>query len=315
MGELRLLAFRGFSPEAAKFWEWVGTDSAGSTCGETLRTGKRVIIPDVEKCDYMQGTEDLAMFLQTDIRACQTTPLYSRSGNLVGMISTHWRNPHQPSERDLRLWDILARQAADLIDRKKAEEALRESEGVSQGLPEAVEAERQRLFDVLEKLPVYVILLSPDYHVPFANHFFRERFGESHGRRCFEYLFQRTEPCENCETYKVLKTNAPHHWEWTGPDSRNYDIYDYPFTDMDGSTLILEMGIDVTEIKMAQAAVLDERQRLFDVLETLPAMVCLLTPDHHYAYTNRTFREKFGEPGTRHCYECCFGLIEPCEFC
>src|SRR5262249_22807356 len=28
-GELRLLAFRGFSPEAAKFWEWVGLDSAG----------------------------------------------------------------------------------------------------------------------------------------------------------------------------------------------------------------------------------------------------------------------------------------------
>jgi PAS domain S-box-containing protein len=58
-----------------------------------------------------------------------------------------------------------------------------------------------------------------------------------------------------------------------------------------------------------------ERQRLFSVLETLPAMICLLTHDYHYAYTNRTFREKFGEPGTRHCYECCFGLIEPCEFC
>ena len=39
----------------------------------------------------------------------------------------------------------------------------------------------------------------------------------------------------------------PHHWEWTGPDNRNYDIYDFPFTDADGSTLILEMGIDITE--------------------------------------------------------------------
>ena len=40
------------------------------------------------------------------------------------MISTHWREPHQPSERDLRLFDILVRQAADLIERKKAEEEL-----------------------------------------------------------------------------------------------------------------------------------------------------------------------------------------------
>jgi two-component system, chemotaxis family, CheB/CheR fusion protein len=37
------------------------------------------------------------------------------------MISTHWRNPHQPSERDLRLLDVLARQAADLIERTQAE--------------------------------------------------------------------------------------------------------------------------------------------------------------------------------------------------
>jgi hypothetical protein len=28
------------------------------------------------------------------------------------MISSHWRTPHNPSELDLRLLDILARQAA-----------------------------------------------------------------------------------------------------------------------------------------------------------------------------------------------------------
>ena len=43
-------------------------------------------------------------------------------------ISTHRLRPHQPSERDLRLLDILARQAADLIERKQAAEALREAD-------------------------------------------------------------------------------------------------------------------------------------------------------------------------------------------
>ena len=126
----------------------------------------------------------------------------------------------------------------DMTERKRAQEA--------------VAAERQRLMEVLETLPAYVVLLTPDYHVPFANRFFQERFGESRGRRCFEYLFGRAEPCEICETYTVLKTMRPHHWEWTGPDGRNYDIYDHPFTDTDGSTLILEMGIDITERKRAE---------------------------------------------------------------
>ena len=108
---------------------------------------------------------------------------------------------------------------------------------------------------MLDKLPAYLVLLSPDYHVPFANRFFEERFGKSDGRRCYEYLFHRTEPCEICETYKVLKTSASRTaGSGPGPDGRNYDIYDFPFTDADGSPLIMEVGLDITERKQAEAA-------------------------------------------------------------
>jgi PAS domain S-box-containing protein len=130
--------------------------------------------------------------------------------------------------------------ARDITERKRAEET--------------VKAERQRLYDVLETLPVYAILLTPDYHVSFANRFFRERFGEDKGRRCYEYLFKRMEPCEICETYTVQKTGKPHHWEWTGPDGKNYDIFDFPFKDFNGSPLIMEVGIDITKSKRAEAA-------------------------------------------------------------
>src|SRR6201999_2478588 len=54
--------------------------------------------------------------------------LRPRSGNLLGMISTHWSKPHRPSDRDLRLLDILARQAADLLRRTISDEALRRRE-------------------------------------------------------------------------------------------------------------------------------------------------------------------------------------------
>ena len=60
----------------------------------------------------------MAALLDAGIRAAQSTPLFSRSGKMLGMISSHWRAPHVPTERDLRLLDILARQAADLIERK-----------------------------------------------------------------------------------------------------------------------------------------------------------------------------------------------------
>jgi GAF domain-containing protein len=114
-GELRLLAFRGFNPQAAKFWEWVRADSK-STCGIALRDTQRVVAPDIAACDFMADSEDQQVYLQTGIRACQTTPLIGRGGNVVGMISTHWSTPHEPSEKEFRLFDTLAAEAADLIE-------------------------------------------------------------------------------------------------------------------------------------------------------------------------------------------------------
>lgn len=147
---------------------------------------------------------------------------------------------------------------------RQEEPKLGES-GLSAGLSgaqEAIRAEQQRFNDLLEMLPAYLVLLTPDHHIAFANRFFRERFGEDHGRRCFEYLFQRTEPCEVCNTYQVLETGEPQRWEWTGPDGRTYDIYDFPFTDVDGSPLIMEMGIDITQRKRMEEALKEANQTL-----------------------------------------------------
>ncbi|MEJ2719282.1 MAG: GAF domain-containing protein, partial [Deltaproteobacteria bacterium] len=136
---------------------------------------------------------------------------------------------------------------------EQANRALQQEMAERRRAEEDVAKERQRFYDILEILPAYVVLMTPDHHISFANRFFRERFGEYEGLRCFEYLFGLSEPCEICEPHKVLKTMAPHHWEWTGPDNRNYDIYDFPFTDTDGSSLIMEVGIDITELKQTLA--------------------------------------------------------------
>ncbi len=145
--------------------------------------------------------------------------------------------------------------------RKKTGEAKKEIT-LREQAEKNVTAERQQFNDVLETLPCYMILLNTDYHVVFANKFFRERFGESHGKRCYEFLFNRAEPCEVCETYKVLEKNAPLEWEWLGPDGHNYYIYDFPFKAADGSQLIMETGIDITVQKQALEALRKSRDEM-----------------------------------------------------
>src|SRR5262249_8623648 len=95
--ELRLPAHRGFKPRAARFWERVRMDSA-TTCAEALRTELRCVIPDVSSSALMKGTMDLVESLALGIRAVQTTPLVSRTGRTVGMLSTHWEHPYAPPE-------------------------------------------------------------------------------------------------------------------------------------------------------------------------------------------------------------------------
>ncbi len=148
----------------------------------------------------------------------------------------------------------------DSAGRRRAGEAPRKNEARLRAV-EAAEAERRRFFNVLETLPAMVCLLTPDYHVPFANRSFREKFGESHGRRCYEYCFGLGEPCGFCEAYTVLKTGQPHHWEVKGPDGSLIDVYDFPFTDVDGSPMILEMDIDITERKRTEEALKAAKQQ------------------------------------------------------
>ena len=83
---------------------------------------------DVSESAIFAGTVAREVMLEAGARSVQSTPLLSRSGRVLGMFSTHYHKPHRHEERELRLLDLLARQAADLIESSLSAEALRESE-------------------------------------------------------------------------------------------------------------------------------------------------------------------------------------------
>jgi PAS domain S-box-containing protein len=135
---LILLGWRNFHPASAVHWRQIHT-GAGCACGMALRDQQRVLISDIEACEFIEEGEDLQEYRRSGIRAVQSTPLYSRAGHPLGMLSTHWRYPHAPTDSDFRLFDVLARQAADLIERTRAEEAVRISEAKYRSLFESMD--------------------------------------------------------------------------------------------------------------------------------------------------------------------------------
>lgn len=73
--------------------------------------------------------------------------------------------------------------------------------------------------------------------------------------------------------------------------------------------------VELEERRRAEAAVAAERQRLYNLVEGLPAVVNLKGPDFLIRYANRRFREFFGEWRGKHCFEVFASRSEPCEGC
>jgi signal transduction histidine kinase/response regulator RpfG family c-di-GMP phosphodiesterase len=124
---LRIVAQRGFKEPFLNFFQVVRHDTA-TACSEAMKTGERVLVEDIACSPLVAGSEEGKVMLEAGVRAVQCTPLLSRAGEMLGMLSLHYRAPQRSEPGDLRALDLLARQAADFIERVQGEEAIKEAD-------------------------------------------------------------------------------------------------------------------------------------------------------------------------------------------
>ena len=118
-GRLRLVAHQGFEREFVDFFAEVGAGEAAS-CSSALDRGQRVIVTDLDHDPIFAEPTARGVMQRAGVRACQSTPLLSRIRRVLGVVSTHFDAPHQPTARELQLVDLFARQAADLVEHAQA---------------------------------------------------------------------------------------------------------------------------------------------------------------------------------------------------
>jgi PAS domain S-box-containing protein len=170
---------------------------------------------------------------------------WEKEANLITFPGIHRRKDGSTFPAEVRVSEVTLggqklRLASirDITERRQAEEAL--------------QSERQRLYNLLDGLQAYIYLRRRDYSLVYINKYFRERFGDPASLPCFTVLHNQHKPCDGCPSEKVFETGTPQEWEWTSSSGRTYRIYDYPFADVDGTPLVLEMGMDITQHKQAE---------------------------------------------------------------
>ncbi|MBD2034250.1 PAS domain-containing protein [Leptolyngbya sp. FACHB-321] len=115
--ELVLLANQGFEPKITETFYRVKA-SSHTPCGLALGSGGRTFV-DFDGPQSEDPDGSLRLLVEAGYRSGQSTPLITRAGKIIGMVSTHWHAHHRPSERELRFLDLLVRQAADLIEQRQ----------------------------------------------------------------------------------------------------------------------------------------------------------------------------------------------------
>jgi signal transduction histidine kinase len=104
------------------------------------------------------------------VRAVQSTPLLDRDGKVLGIVSTHFSHPHRPSENDIHFLDLLARQAAESIERDRADRALRQAKEelakANRELDETVQRRTASLQEALSSLETLLYTIAHDLRTP-----------------------------------------------------------------------------------------------------------------------------------------------------
>jgi PAS domain S-box-containing protein len=290
-GMLKIVAQKHFDPPFLEFFAYVDAGDA-TACGAALEQAERVVVEDICESDVFDE-ETAAVLLAENVRAVQSTPLVGRSGHLLGILSTHFCRVHAPAEREVRHIDILARQAADMIERKWAEERLGKSE--------------KKYRQLVENANSIILKMDSQGNITLINEFAQRFFGysfdeilgknavgtivpemESSGRNLREIIL---EICAHPERYRIhenenITRDGRRVWiHWT-----NRVIFD----EHGRAAGVLCIGTDVTGQKRAEDRLRESETKYRDLFESSLDGILIADMDGRFTGANSSALEMLG---------------------
>ena len=111
-GTLKIVAQQGFNSSFLEHFKEVSiTDNCAS--GRALHTREIVLIEDVTSDPLYTSHKKIA--LSAGYRSVQSTPLIASNGDIIGVLSTHFRTPRKFLEEELSSLREYGQHSADII--------------------------------------------------------------------------------------------------------------------------------------------------------------------------------------------------------
>ena len=164
-----------------------------------------------------------------------------------------------------------------------------------------------------EQVPFNVAIIDRDFRILAANARFEEYFGDWQNQHCYEVYKGSCQRCARCQAELTFADGRVRVSDETGVDRHgrtcHYVVHLAPLRDDAGEVkYILEMTTDLTETR--------SWQREYDLFfERVPCLAFVIDRNLHIVRANEKFREIFGEPEGRFCFEVCKRRKSRCRDC
>ena len=214
------------------------------SCGTAAYTGKPVVVEDITIDPLWKDFRAAAELYK--LRACWSTPIRAPGGKILGTFAMYYRHPRRPDAHELRLIEVSTHLAALAIERKRAAEALRDSEARFQAF--------------MDTSPAVAWMKDEQLRFVYVNGTWERRFEKKLEtiRGLTDLDVRDPQFGEELREHdrEVLASGRPQQFEEVVPDAdgrpRHWQVLKFPFRDVKGMQYVGGMAIDITDRKQAE---------------------------------------------------------------
>ncbi len=162
---------------------------------------------------------------------------------------------------------------------------------------EQLHQEKVNLEQTMRSIGNPLLAVDEELNITYANPEFVSAFGSPDGGKCYQLVFGRSEPCEDCLAKKAIESDHVCHAIRQREDDgqpRSFDITASPKRDIEGNVLesILLLN-DITERSTLQRKIKESEEKYKRLVETSPDMICIVQSGR-LIYANQVLTRKLG---------------------
>jgi len=148
----------------------------------------------------------------------------------------------------------------ELIERKRAEEALRSEKDKLEALMEG-----------LTRTQIGIDIVSTNYRILFQNQALKERFGDLTGQLCYEKYMGRENPCDFCPMIESIESGKVENVQLNDAHGRTYKLFSAPLPNPDGTVdKAIEVVLDITESNKTKEELQESGEQYRVSIESAP---------------------------------------------